>query len=71
MDDGSRLVARRDSRRRALAQARAERKRWRYPERVEHVPDVVSSRGHIPGMVKMVPTHGQTMSGLKSMQCLV
>ena len=64
-------MARHGSRRRALARERAEQNLWRYPERVERVPDAVSSRGHRPGMVKMVPTRGQTMSGLKSTQCLV
>ena len=66
--DESRLVARRGSRRRALARARAEQRRWRYSERVEHMPDPVSTRGHHPGMVKTTPTIGQTLSGLKSMQ---
>ena len=64
MDDGSGLVARRGSRRRALARERAEQRRWRYPERVERMPGIMSARGHRPGMVKTTSKRCETLSML-------
>ena len=57
------------SRRRALAQARAEQRHWRDTERVECMPGPVFTRGHRPGIAKTMPKHCQTMSGLESTHC--
>ena len=71
MGDGSRVVARCGSRRRALACTRAKQNAKRRLERVESLPGAMSSRGHQAGMVKMTPKHSQTLSTHSSMQCLV
>ena len=70
MGDGSRVVARCGSRRRALACTRAKQNAKRQPERVETLPGAVSSRGHQAGMVKKMARSGQTLSTCSSMQCL-
>ena len=71
MGDGSRVVARCGSRRRALACTRAKQNAKRQPERVETLPGAVSSRGHQAGMVKTTPRSGQTLSTRSTVQCLV
>ena len=60
--DGSRVVARCGSRRRALERASAKQSARRQPERVKTLPGAASSRGHQAGMVKTTPRRGQTLS---------
>ena len=71
MGDGSRVVARCGSRRRALERARAKQRGKRQPERVKTLPGAVSLRGHQTGMVKTTPRSGQTLSTRSTVKCLV
>ena len=71
MGDGSRVVARCGSRRRALACTRAKQNAKRWPERVETLPGAVSSRGHQAGMAETTARSGQTLSTSSTVQCYV
>ena len=68
--DGSRLVARCGSRRRALERARAKQRARRQPERVETLPSAMSSCGHQAGMVKTTSRSGQTLALNRAVLCL-
>ena len=71
MGDGSRVVARCGSRRRALACTRAKQNTKRQPERVEMLPGAVSSRGHQADMAETTARSGQTLSTSSTVQCYV